>query len=332
MRLILPFLLVGLLTIPAPAAAANDLFYLEAQGVAGYSTAGDGPIYYAMTQEEIMQKPSLGIDWIQRFAGEYGDVAQLALQVRLAYNATLGEEGELHRVEAQVYNAFLKYKAGWADVWVGHNRPALGLGTYYDSHGLLLRTMAMQNFGFDRDWGLGLYHDTQWGNWAATLTTGTGAPLRSAGNWMGAGRVSWGVLNAGNFNVGLSGAMGETMETMGNQVLDDDPRKMALVAFDATWLRDGFEHRFEADYGRLWEEDAGGLFYRLGWVLDGEARWKLEAQPQYIAIGEKKSFGFSFCLSHLLTADLTLRAMYDYNEREDDHRIILQAYFYKQVL
>jgi hypothetical protein len=321
-----------LLLSPAPAAASSYLFYLEAQAVTGYSSAAGEAIFYSMTQEEIMQKPSVGFDYVGRFSGDEGDIAQAALQFRLAWNEGRGEEGDLPRVEPQVYNAFVKYKAGWADVWVGHNRPALGLGTYFDSHALLLRILAMQNFGFDRDWGVGLYRDTSWGNWAATLTTGSGAPLRFNGNWMGAARVSRGVLSGDNWNVGLSASAGETLETMGNQVLEEEPRDMALAALDATLLRDGLEHRFEADAGKLWGDDAWALFYRLGWVLDGEGRWKIEAQPQYLAVGGEKSFGFSFGGTHLLTPDVTLRLMYDYSQAEDDHRVILQVYLYKQVL
>jgi hypothetical protein len=321
-----------LLSSGSPAAAASYLFYLEAQGVAGLSSAADDKtIFYSMTQEEIMQKPSLGFDYVQRLSGEGGDFALAALQFRLAWNSGRGEE-DLERVEAQIYNAFLKYKAGWADIWAGHNRPALGLGAYFDSHALLLRIPAMQNFGFDRDWGAGLYRDTTWGNWTASLTTGTGAPLRFEGNWMAAGRVSLGVLNRDNWNAGLSAALGETLETMGNQMLDDEPRRMALAALDATLLRDNIEHRFEADAGRLWGEPAWIVLYRLGWALDGEARWKLEAQPQYVSLDGEKSFAFSLCASHVLTPDVTLRAMYDYNDLERDHRILLQVYLYRQVL
>jgi hypothetical protein len=321
-----------LLCLARPAAASSYLFYLEAQGIAGYSSSIENKaIFYSMTQEEIMQKPSLGFDWIQRFSGEGGDVAQAALQFRLAYNAEHGKEGNLTTFEPQIYNAYVKYKAGWADIWAGHNRPALGLGTYFDSHGLLLRTLAMQNFGFDRDWGLGLYRDTAWGTWAATLTTGTGAPVRLRGNYMAAGRISYGVLARDNYNLGLSVSAGDTLETMGNQVLVGEPRAMRLAAVDVTLLRNSFEHRLDVEGGKLWNEDAWAVFYRLGWVLDGEARWKLEAQPTRLSVGGEEDFQFSLCATHVLSADLTLRVMYNYDDLEQDHRVVLQLYYYKQV-
>ncbi len=147
-----------------------------------------------------------------------------------------------------------------------------------------------------------------------------------------AARLSWGVLNADNWNVGLSAAAGRTMETMGNRILDGDPGQTTLAALDATWLVNAFEHRFEADIGKLRDEKAWAVFYRLGWVLDGEARWKAEAQPQYLSLAEDGAFGFSLCLSWLATADLTIRAQYDYNDAGEDHRVLVQLYYYKQVL
>jgi hypothetical protein len=128
------------------ALAKSYLFYLEAQGVAGYSSALKKGILYSLSQEDAMQKPSLGFDYIQRISGETRDYGALALQVRLAYN----NEGS-KKIELQVYNAYLRYKAGFSDLWIGHNRPAMGLSSTLDSHGLLLPTLAMTGFGFDRE-------------------------------------------------------------------------------------------------------------------------------------------------------------------------------------
>lgn len=311
------------------ARASSQLLFFEVQGVGGYSSAQDEAIFYSMTQREIMQKPSVGFDYLGRFSGEAGDWLAAALQMRLAYNAAPEEDDP--RFELQVYNAFLKSKGGWGDLWLGHNRPALGLGAYFDSHGLLLRTLAMQGFGFDRDWGIGAYRETSWGDLSTTLTTGTGAPVRFNGNWLAAGRVGWGVVNRDNATVGLSIAAGETLETMGNAVVEPEPADLRLVALDAALLRDNLEHRFEIQAGRLWGEDAFAALYRLGVLLDGEGRWRIEAQPEYLEAGGTKGFQGDLCLSVLATADLTLRLLYSYNEPNDDHRIILQVYSYHPI-
>ena len=311
------------------ARASSQILLFEAQGIAGWSSAREQAIFYSMTPREIMQKPTVGFDYLGRLSGESGDWLASALQMRLAYNEA-PEEGD-PRLEIQIYNAYLKYKGGFADLWVGHNRPALGLGAYFDSHGLLLRTLAMQNFGFDRDWGGGLYRETEWGELAASVTTGTGAPLRFNGNRLAAGRVGYGVVNRDNYTVGLSVAGGETLETMGNAVLESEPADLSLIALDAALLRDNIEHRLEVALGRLWGEDAWAVFYRFGILLDGEGRWRVEAQPEYLRIGEEKGFQGDLCLSVIVTADLTLRLLYSYNEIEDDHRVVLQAYYYRQL-
>jgi hypothetical protein len=311
------------------ARASSQLLFFEAQGVAGYSSALEDAIFYSMTPREIMQKPTLGFDYLGRLSGAGGDWLAAALQLRVAWNEAPEEQDP--RFELQVYNAYLKLKNGWGDLWVGHNRPALGLGAYFDSHGLLLRTLAMQGYGFDRDWGAGAYRETEWGDLAASLTTGTGAPVRFSGNWLAAGRVGYGVVARDNYTVGLSVAAGQTLETMGNAVLESEPAALTLVALDAALLRDNLEHRVELEAGRLWDRDAFALSYRFGVVFDGEGRWKLEAQPQYLKAGDRQGFQGDLCLSVLASADVTLRLLYSYNEPDDDHRVVLQVYLYHQI-
>ena len=115
-----------------------------------------------MNPDAEMQKPSLGFDYIQRFSGESGDVATFALQGRLALAVDPGRRS--YKLEPQIYNAYLKAKILEPYVWIGHNRPAFGLSSYFDSHALILRTLAIQGFGYDRDWGVGIYKDFSWGD------------------------------------------------------------------------------------------------------------------------------------------------------------------------
>ncbi len=150
-----------------PGHAQGSLFYLEAQAVGGYSSAAREAIYYSMMPLDAMQKPGVGFDWLARLSGEGGDFGVVGVQARLAYNHEPDRE-----VQLQLYNAWFKYKAGFADLWIGHDRPALGLSSYFDTHGLLLPTLAMMGWGFDRDWGAGFYRDFPWGNLAGSLTDG----------------------------------------------------------------------------------------------------------------------------------------------------------------
>lgn len=322
--------LLFLLGIATEAGAADHLLFLEIQGIAGYSSAADKPIFYSMNPEAEMQKNSIGFDYLLKLKTPTGDAGTVALQARAAY--VVDDEWN-HEVEGQVYNAYLKLKTPYADIWEGHNRPAFGLGSYFDSHGLLLRTLAIQGIGsYDRDWGVGLYRDYDWGNAAASFTTGSGMPvILDKGNYMAAGRVSAGVLNENNWNVGMSLGYGRTLETMGYDLLDEKARKMRLVGLDAVFLHDRFEHRFDGLVGTWLGKDTYAASYRLGVLLNGEGSVKIEAQPMLWKVGNDTDVQMAVCVSDQFRSDLTGRVQYEYDQQTDDHRVIVQLYFYRAM-
>jgi len=305
--------------------ASSYLLFLEAQGVIGYSSQPDKAIWYSKTEEDVMQKPSLGFDYIQKFSGETGDFGQLAIQARLAYD----EYDE--NLEPQLYNAYFKYKYRGSDLWIGHNRPAMGLSSYFDSHGLLLNTLAMNGFGFDRDWGVGAYKDFSWGNAGISLTTGSGMPIYFKDNYLASARISKGSLNQDNYNLGFSLSYGETLPTMGYELMMDAPELFAMAGADAAYLWDNFEARFDVMAGKNRDEDAYALFGRFGVNLLEEGRMKLEIQPLVSRIGDDDNYEISLGTSYMLNSDITLRAMYDYDHNTDDHKIIFQIYYYKKM-
>jgi len=94
-------------------AASSSLFYIEAQGVAGYSSGEKKAIFYSMHQDDAMQKPSIGIDYIQKFSAKSGDIASLAVQMRMAFDQTKKYNGY---IEPQLYNAYLKFKTPFMDI------------------------------------------------------------------------------------------------------------------------------------------------------------------------------------------------------------------------
>lgn len=305
----------------------SDLLYFEAQGIAGYSSLQSKAIYYSMNPDAEMQKPSVGFDYLRRFSGESGDWGSLGLQGR--YAVSVKENGG-KTSEPQAYNAWFKVKSPWTDVWIGHNRPALGLGSYFDSHPLILRTLPIQGFGYDRDWGIGTYRDFSRGNLQFSATTGSGMPVYFKGNYMLAARAAYGVLNEDNYTVGLSAGYGWTLDTMGYKLRDPDPLRMRLVGTDFAFLRDNLEHRFDLFYGEWLGQDTVAMMYRLGILFGPEERLKIEAQPTVWRSGDK-NWLMSLCFSALATSDLTFRTMYEYNHAEDDHRVILQLYYYKPL-
>jgi len=307
------------------AIAADYLLYLEAQGIAGYESKADDVVYYSHMPEEAMQKPSLGFDFLKRFSGESGDFGAFALQFRLAYDDLDND------LQPQVYNAYFKYKAGWSDLWAGHNRPALGLSSYFDTHALLLPTLPINGFGFDRDWGAGSYKEFDWGNLSLSVTTGSGMPVRFEGNYLAAARVSRGFLTQDNYNAGLSVSYGETLAVMGYEVMDDEPKETALGGVDASYLWDLFEIRGEVLTGEIRDESATAVFLRGGVNLLEEGRLKLEAQPVYLRTGGRDNYQLAGGLSYQLTGDIAVRTMYQYDDDTADHRVVLQVYLYRRI-
>jgi len=77
-------IIVCILFQSAVAEAADHLLYLEGQGYSAILSALRKTILYSMNPDAEMQKPSLGFDYLQRFSGDTGDVATLAIQCRLA--------------------------------------------------------------------------------------------------------------------------------------------------------------------------------------------------------------------------------------------------------
>jgi hypothetical protein len=306
--------------------AQSTLFYLELQAVASYSSAGRAIQLYSLMAGDVMQKPSLGFDLVKRISGRSRDYGVLAFQARLAYN----QEGA-HPFEVQLYNASFRYKAGFADVWAGHSRPALGLDYALDSHSLLLPAPAMMGFGFERDWGLGLQRDFSWGNGAVSLTAGSGMPLYFKGNYLAAVRFSGGVLARDNYSLGLSLAGGRILETMGNHLLDPEPTGFAAVAADATYLFRNLENRFEVMAGRNAGASVLLLFWRTGVGLMEEGRLRIEGQPAVMKTSESWNWQLAGGLSYQITGDIAARSMILRDSARQDTRFVLQLYFYKSL-
>jgi len=308
----------------APLPAADYLFFLEAQGIAGYSFPAAEIIYYSQHKMDSMQKPSLGFDYIQRFSSASRDVAILALQPRLALDA-----GDGARAEFQLYNAFLKFKARPFDLWIGHNRPHFGLASRFDQHAHLLQPLVMNGFGFDRDWGIGLERDTAGGDIGISLTTGSGMALRLRGSWLLAGRVARGVLARDNFNAGLSFGIGEILDVMGSHLLAAAPIPVRMAELDLTWLRDNWEHRVEIALADRESGPVAAVLWRVGLGLLSENRLKLEVQPALLREHGKNNLQISGGMTFLADGDWTLRAMYLYGGHDRASRLVFQVYFYK---
>ena len=323
-------LIISILLFEALAAvglrAQNSLFFLELQAVGSYSTRARDFQLFSLMPEEAMQKPGFGFDFVKRISGRSRDIGVLAVQARLAY-----DQGGRHSLRPQLYNAFFRLKAGFADIWAGHSRPALGLSYALDSHALLLPAPAMLGYGFDRDWGLGLERDFAWGNAAVSLTAGSGMPLYFKGNFLAAARVSKGVLARDNYSLGLSLAHGNILETMGYTLVDPEPFSWSAAGVDASYLWRNLENRAEILFGR---RDGAGmflLFWRSGLAFLDEGRLKVEMQPVLMRSAGAWNYALASGLTYLLNADLAGRFMVLYDHGRRDARFVVQLYFYKRL-
>jgi hypothetical protein len=304
----------------------STLFYFELQLVGAYSTASRTFGYYSLAPEEAMQRPSLGIDLVKRISGRTKDVGVLAVQARLASS----EESPL-KLDPQLYNAYFRYKAGFADIWIGHSRPALGLSYTLDPHAILLPIPAMLGFGYDRDWGAGLQRDFSWGGIAASVTTGSGMPLYLLGNYLAAFRASYGVLGRDDYSLGLSLSKGRVLETMGYTLVEPEAASWSAASLDISYNRRNHEGRAEFLYGRREGEDVALAFYRAGWGLLEEARLKVELQPVVMRKDGEWNYLLGSGLTYLLNADLAGRFMALYDRGRRDVRFVVQLYYYKRI-
>jgi len=306
--------------------AQNTLFFLELQAVGAYSTEARAFELFSLMPEDVMQKPSVGFDFVERLSGRSRDIGVLAVQARLAYD----QEGG-HKFQPQLYNAYLRLKAGFADFWAGHARPALGLSYGLDSHALLLPAPAMLGYGFDRDWGVGLHRDFSWGDAAVSLTTGSGMPLYFRANYLAAARVSNGVLARDNYNFGLSLAHGDILETTGYELVEPDPLSWSSASIDASYLWRNLENRAELLIGRRDGDGIFLLFWRSGLAMLDEARLKIEVQPVLMSRGGDWVYSLGSGLTYLFNADLAGRFMVIYDRGRRDARFVLQFYYYKRL-
>jgi len=307
--------------------AGSRLLYLEGQWVAGYSGSEKKAIYYSTDQDAEMQKPSIGFDYVQKFSGRSGDYGTFALQARGAWN----NEGP-DRFEGQIYNAYYKFKAGWSNIWVGHDRSSFGMTSYFDSHGLLLPTLAMTGYGFERDWGSGINKDLSWGDAGFSLTSGSGMPLFLKGNWLLSSRVSKGVLNRDNYNVGVSVSGGRILNTMGEHLMDPDPHRTVLGGLDTAVLWNNIENRFEFIGGENLGLKSYAFFLRSTAKFMDEDRFKVEFQPVVSRNDDVVTYDLYGGVSFSVTADLCLRMFYLYRDMNYEHRGVAQLYYYFRVL
>lgn len=306
--------------------AQSNLLNLEAQVAGSFLPETQDFNWYTHHPHELMQMPSAGFDFLSRMGTSSRDFGYISLQARLAYD----EDND--NIQAQLYNAFLNLKLSGLDIWLGHNKPAIGLSSYLDNHALLQRDLTMSGLNFDRDWGAGLKLSRTNPSFSASVTTGSGMPLRVKETYLVASRIGWGDLAAQNYSLGLTASGGEILKTMGYEIMHNEiPHRLRTAGMD-------FSARFlnayvyaDGLYGSFHEESAYAGLLRLGYYLLPEERAALETQAYIQELAAVSSQEYSLGLNLLLNADFSLRAVYSYNQPDELHKIAMQIYYLKAL-
>lgn len=314
---------LALALLPPAAMADSRLMYLEAQAVAGYSSGASGLSYHSAGRDDVMQKTSAGVDYIQKFSSDSGDWGTLAIESRLAWDPDARS-----RFQPQLYNGYFRAKAPFGYFWAGHNRIAAGLESYFDTHAALIQTLQMYGAGFDRDWGAGVSRDFDWGDAAFSMTAGSGMPLVMNGNHLASARISRGALARDNYNAGLYFSGGRIPDIMGYHIEDRKPAAYNVAGTDFAYLRDRFELRGDLRMGQKNGESVYAALGRFGVNLLEENRLKLEFQTVAVKTGGTGNYFLTSGLAYSATSELSFRTMFEYEDLGADKRLVTQVYYY----
>ncbi len=321
-------LLISLLFASPKLLANSNILFLEAQAVGSWSFEDEEWRHYSHHPHDAMQKPSIGMDYIGRFGSSTRDWGYVALQFRLAW-----DDSEKANIQPQLYNAFANLKANDFDFWIGHNKPALGLSSSLDNHALLMMDNSMSGLNFDRDWGFGLLVDRSITTTRLSLTTGSGMPLYAKGNYLLSGRLSHADISRDNYSIGVSGAWGEVLKSMGYEIMHDKrSHELAVGGFDTSLRYLDWELKTDLIYGSYDKSKAYAALGRIGRFLLPEERALWEFQAQFSELKSNRQQVYSTGLMYRINKDFTIRAVYSHTEPSSVQGLALQIYYYKGLL
>ena len=307
--------------------ASDTILSLESQMVAGYSSLQDKTIYYSIDPNHAEQKPSIGLNLTKRYTNSAGDWGGVSFQGRVAQ-----DDANDNHIETQIFDAYFGYKFWFADMWLGHNKPAYGLNSILDTHSALIQTLTADGTGFERDWGMGFYSTYGEGDINITFTSGSGYMIYYSGNYMINTRLSYGILDKDNYTVGLSFRNGQIYDMIDYHRLNDNLYSTTSGGMDFSWNVKRFEFKFEASIGTMGTSDINGTLLRIGYNLIPKNKLKLEVQPVLSRTIDQGPAYKMYCgISYALTNYLAIRAMYEYNNFTNDHMSIGQVYFNRRI-
>ena len=230
---LLALALIALFPVSWAFADSEGFFYKEVNLIGGYSSR-DGWI-----DKNGMINSSVGFEFYRKFSGDYGDFLTANLQMRAAYDSS---ENSHQAWGAEIHNAWLEYRSSqYLKIRGGHFAPSFGLEPVVDTHSTLLQTLADQDIGFDKDWGVQMRGSFPKFDYQASMQIGSGMSIRRQDDsYLATLRI--GTPQDRNLQGGLSVLSGRTLESEGmrtfprDKLLSPDAVNKNRVGLDGQYL------------------------------------------------------------------------------------------------
>jgi hypothetical protein len=323
---------MAIVFIILPRVAFAGEFYKEAMIIGGYSKKDK----WVGQKGENMN--SLGFEYFRKFSNEYGDFLTLDLQLRAAYDS-MASSNDTFGVE--IHNAWLEHKFGLGQsVRVGHFAPAFGLEPVVDTHGTLLQTLASQNIGFKRDWGVdyrGLLGDYDF-EFAAQLGSGMGIHMRD-GSFLLTSRIS--TPKSAETQVGLSFLCGQTLESSQHwtipspELTTGKSTEKKRIGLDLQRPLGVVDFKAEVAAGDNEGKTAAGGLTEFAYTIPHQQNLTAKMQVSYWSNDWDKKNARDFTLAPVMeykintSSTVSLGYFHDiYSSSGKDRAVLLQFYYY----
>ncbi len=327
-------LLIFCLYVFAPMARADEKkLYAELLLIGGYSRV-DG-----WTGNRPALKNSAGMEYFHKFSNDFGDTWTLDLQVRLAYD-TLAENG--HAWGMEVHNAWLERRLGLGEsIRFGHFDPPFGLEPVLDTHGTLLQTLARDNIGYKKDWGVGYRRLVGDYDLETALQIGSGMGLRwMDGSYLFSTRLSRAALN--DLKYGISFLQGRTLSSRESwtipkpELSSDQSIAKTRIGVDVQVPFRECRLLGEAAVGQNDGKIAGGAVAQIEYILPKLNSITLKMQGRYWSdqslLGESRQLALTPAVEYILNSRSTIRLAYFHEfsalHGNEDRAFVLQFYYY----
>ncbi len=322
-----------LIALCSTALASDFLFYKEMNLIGGYSREKR---WIGTTD---MLSNSIGFEHYAKFSSDYGDYLTTDLQVRGAYDPN---QRFSDAVSCEIHNAWAEYRANNAlKIKFGHFEPAFGLEQVLDAHSTILQTLAMEDIGYTRDWGVGLRGSLSGFDYWVAMQLGSGMSIRRIdSSYLLSARI--GTPAGRQFQYGVSALYGNVLDTEGmstfpkNHLLSKEAILKERIGFDCLYSWNSFILKGETAFGINDNDTVIGYLVEADYTPPKNQAWEFEGQFKSFVndLGQSRTDDstISAGLSYKLSQAITLRAafIHDLNQyqQERDTQFVVQFYYY----